>query len=190
MLQVKKKPAPAPVQAPPAPPPRPRMRRKPPSSAPLPPFPPQRKRGSAYNTVSGPEIRTTRSSRLAAAAAQSRMESHGQPPSIKDRMRAANFGPVPFLPAPNKHSFNVLAVCSETIRTEVGDLEYRVVTRKGSMEKVPSPPRPRGGPSPPRPGRLGEAVLKRREGGDDTATVTLEVSVPTVGGKLSTTPER
>ena len=71
---------------------------------------------------------STRSSRLSAAAAQSRIASHSLP--LSDRLRSANFGPVPFLPAPNKHSFNVLAVCSETVRTEVGDLEYRVVTRK------------------------------------------------------------
>ena len=54
------------------------------------------------------------------------------------------------------------------------------------MEKVPSPPRPRSNPSPPRPGRTGEAVLKRRAaatGGAGGDTVTLEVSVPTVGGR-------
>ncbi|GMH62811.1 hypothetical protein TrRE_jg6255, partial [Triparma retinervis] len=97
---------------------------------------PLRRRGQGY-AQEGPSIRTTKSSRLAAVAAKARAEEvalkkGGKQLNIKDRIRNANFGPVPFLPAPHTHSFNVLAAVSEAVRCEVGDLEYKVTTRKGS----------------------------------------------------------
>ncbi|GMH98875.1 hypothetical protein TrLO_g14201 [Triparma laevis f. longispina] len=161
------------------PPPPPRRRR--PSPAPL---PPPRRRGENY-VSEGPEIRTTKSSRLAAAAAQSRIDEMEGTLTLKERMRNANFGPVPFLPAPQKHSFNVLAVCSEAVRTEVGDLEYKVTHHKGSVSIVPSPPR-NSTHTPLQPRHtVGQAILKR--GGGET---TLEVSMPTLSINLSTTPGR
>jgi hypothetical protein len=131
---------------------------------------PLRRRGQGY-AQEGPSIRTTKSSRLAAVAAKARAEEvalkkGGKQLNIKDRIRNANFGPVPFLPAPHTHSFNVLAAVSEAVRCEVGDLEYKVTTRKGSVSLVPSPP------------RVGQAILKR--GGDGPQT--LQVSVPSVPG--------
>jgi hypothetical protein len=95
-------------------------------------------------------IRTTNSSRLAASAASARLAMHnngGKTQPLKDRIRTANLGPVPFLPAPHMHSFNVLAAVSEAVRTEVGDLEYKVHHHKGSISVVASPPRNK---SPPR----------------------------------------
>ncbi|GMH98879.1 hypothetical protein TrLO_g14201 [Triparma laevis f. longispina] len=139
------------------PPPPPRRRR--PSPAPL---PPPRRRGENY-VSEGPEIRTTKSSRLAAAAAQSRIDEMEGTLTLKERMRNANFGPVPFLPAPQKHSFNVLAVCSEAVRTEVGDLEYKVTHHKGSVSIVPSPPR-NSTHTPLQPRHtVGQAILKRAQ---------------------------
>ncbi|GMI39164.1 hypothetical protein TrCOL_g10436 [Triparma columacea] len=131
---------------------------------------PLRRRGEGY-AQEGPSIRTTKSSRLAAVAAKARAEEvalkkRGKQLNIKDRIRSANFGPVPFLPAPHTHSFNVLAAVSEAVRCEVGDLEYKVTTRKGSVSLVPSPP------------RVGQTILKRCGDGPQT----LQVSVPSVPG--------
>jgi len=126
-----------------------------------------RRRGEGYGGE-GPPIRTTNSSRLAAAASKARAEDvalkkSGKHLNIKERIRSANFGPVPFLPAPHTHSFNVLAAVSEAVRCEVGDIEYKVTHHRGGVSVVPSPP------------RAGQAVL-RRGGGSQT----LQVSMPCV----------
>ncbi|GMH58567.1 hypothetical protein TrST_g7203 [Triparma strigata] len=144
-------------------PPAPPRRRRPAA----PPPPPPRRRGENY-VSEGPEIRTTRSSRLAAAAAQSKIDEMEGTLTLKERMKNANFGPVPFLPAPQKHSFNVLAVCSEAVRTEVGDLEYKVTHHKGSVSVVPSPPRNSTAHTPLQPRHTAGQAILRRGGGETT----------------------
>ena len=137
----------------------------------LPPPPPRQvaPRSRPTNHPSKTVMRSTRASRAAAEKTKEKLLQgcDGNGMTLKDRIRIANFGPVPFLPAPRLHSFNVLAAVSEAVRTESGEVpEYRVHHHRGSISLSP----PRGG-----------AVLREKR---------LEVSLPGVilGPGMSTSP--